>query len=52
MIDGVIWITLHRYLLYLETLPETRRNIPLQESVRELIDHKPDTEESLNGTTH
>jgi hypothetical protein len=50
--DGVIAISLERYLLYLETLPDTRRNISLMECTRELLEQKPDTEDSLNEITY
>jgi hypothetical protein len=45
--DGVISITLERYLLYLETLPDTRKNQSLIDCVNHLLHETPDTEESL-----
>jgi hypothetical protein len=45
--DGSIYITLDRYLLYLETQPDTRKNQSLIDCVSYLLTEKPDTHESL-----
>ena len=47
MLDGEIWITLDRYRIEVENLPETRKNIAIKECLIFLCDNKPDTDESL-----
>lgn len=47
MLDGQIWITLDRYKIEVENLPETRNNRSILECLIHLCDNKPDTTESL-----
>jgi len=43
--DGAILVNLDRYLLYMETLSETRQNITIKTCLIFLLQEKPDTEE-------
>lgn len=47
MLDGQIWITLDRYRIEVENMPETRNNIAIKECLIHLCDNKPDSHEAL-----
>lgn len=48
MLDGQIWVTLDRYRIEVENLPETRNNKSILECLIHLCDNKPDTAETLS----